>query len=368
MKWASHHLIADRLYDELIHPEFQKYHETLRNGSIYPDKQKQKRPHHYDCEDDIEEHIRKARSLRLNDQPEKAIFNLGVALHYIQDKWTAVDGSHPRHEDYEELLTKSQILPLDSDLSTYFPVLSMGAFEEYEWLHNNISKTPPYHEHILHIIEQPKPFESNAILDLNTAYRLSYRATEIVLQPKKNSKAETLIMELADRTQKLVNMKDNEEREKLRNLRSKCDNLRNEKGVFNSIRRIYTELVLGRAEQAYKKKEHLNKILAYYTNQYNEISSMYSDWYLVSPLPCVQTQEENQPVFDSAKKIQQMKSYSVEKIRQKYPNAYRTWTKREDKELIDEYKRGIKINEIAEIHGRKRGAITSRLKKHGIIN
>ena len=56
-----------------------------------------------------------------------------------------------------------------------------------------------------------------------------------------------------------------------------------------------------------------------------------------------------------------------EKIRQVFPKAYKKWTKDEDNELIGEYKKGMKIKEIAETHQRKKGAIHSRLKKLGLV-
>lgn len=43
------------------------------------------------------------------------------------------------------------------------------------------------------------------------------------------------------------------------------------------------------------------------------------------------------------------------------------WSEEEDKQLDDEYNTGMKISEIAKLHSRTRGAITARLKKHGLI-
>lgn len=41
------------------------------------------------------------------------------------------------------------------------------------------------------------------------------------------------------------------------------------------------------------------------------------------------------------------------------------WTEEEDKQLDEEYESGMKISEIAKVHGRTNGAICARLKKHG---
>ncbi len=61
-------------------------------------------------------------------------------------------------------------------------------------------------------------------------------------------------------------------------------------------------------------------------------------------------------------------AYSVEEIRGKYPNAYKSWSEEEDLMLSKHYKSGKNIKEIAECLGREKGAISSRLKKLGLIN
>ena len=62
------------------------------------------------------------------------------------------------------------------------------------------------------------------------------------------------------------------------------------------------------------------------------------------------------------------KAYSVEKIREKYPNAYKSWSEDEDGMLSEYYRSGKKVKEISECLGRKKGAISSRLKKLGLIS
>ena len=57
------------------------------------------------------------------------------------------------------------------------------------------------------------------------------------------------------------------------------------------------------------------------------------------------------------------KSYSVEKIREIYPNAYKPWKEEEDKKLLQFKLTGKPVGEIAIMMGRKKGAINSRLEK-----
>lgn len=63
---------------------------------------------------------------------------------------------------------------------------------------------------------------------------------------------------------------------------------------------------------------------------------------------------------------EQAKSYSVEEIRRDYPRAYEKWTPEEDKALVERYKEGVTISQLARVHQRKLGAIHSRLRKLGL--
>ena len=49
-------------------------------------------------------------------------------------------------------------------------------------------------------------------------------------------------------------------------------------------------------------------------------------------------------------------------------NAGKPWSQEEDNALREEYQQGLKTSEIAKIHNRSRGAITSRLVRIGEAN
>jgi ASC-1-like (ASCH) protein len=63
------------------------------------------------------------------------------------------------------------------------------------------------------------------------------------------------------------------------------------------------------------------------------------------------------------KKTTQKKDYSVEKIRAKYPNAYKPWTKEVDEKLELLFCEGKSISELSKIFKRNEGAINSRIEK-----
>jgi uncharacterized protein (DUF433 family) len=58
---------------------------------------------------------------------------------------------------------------------------------------------------------------------------------------------------------------------------------------------------------------------------------------------------------------------SLDKVREKHPRAFAPWTTREDNELVEMFKRGGKVEEIARRHRRRPGAIRARLQKLGLM-
>ena len=66
--------------------------------------------------------------------------------------------------------------------------------------------------------------------------------------------------------------------------------------------------------------------------------------------------------------IPQPKKFSVilESQRAKYANAYKPWTSEDDLKFETLRLEGKSVTELAEIFGRNKGAICSRLKKFGL--
>ena len=58
----------------------------------------------------------------------------------------------------------------------------------------------------------------------------------------------------------------------------------------------------------------------------------------------------------------------MNKIHQKYKNAYNPWEKEEEKELLHLFNEGKTSSEIAEILKRQPSSINARLRKLGKIN
>jgi hypothetical protein len=289
----SHYAIAEQIIMDLVKPKFPripKYKKALRDGSVYPNTLESDISHHNFRDKDIKELIEQARKHKLENNTEKAIFTLGIALHYIQDRWTSLYKSHEKHDMYEKLITQSTILPRSADLSIYYPVLSENflhvetlVFEEFEDFSFDYDLTQA--EKVIEKALQRKPSESSAFLDLNLAYRISYIVARIVLQPIKNPTLEEMIKKLHAKYQMEISDNDNEVRRKLETIHQEYEIKQNKKGIQVFIPRFFSKLKFERALNSYNKQEHLKELFKKYQKEYDEMASPYRYWYFVDQPP-----------------------------------------------------------------------------------
>ncbi len=76
--------------------------------------------------------------------------------------------------------------------------------------------------------------------------------------------------------------------------------------------------------------------------------------------------EEKEKIETKDKTIFNRAEYNRSKKR--LDGAGASWSEEEDRQLDEEYKSGMKISEIAQIHDRTSGGIRARLKRHGLID
>jgi hypothetical protein len=72
--------------------------------------------------------------------------------------------------------------------------------------------------------------------------------------------------------------------------------------------------------------------------------------------------------LDQVLSIQTAGAGMVSRLRQEHPNAYRRWTAESEQEVVEAYKRGDSLADIAEAAGRRLGGIRSRLVALGVID
>jgi hypothetical protein len=168
----------------------------LEAGSVNPDIW-ENFPHHEKRGLDIIENLIRARILFLRNDDE-CYHLLGVALHYIQDRWTLRPRLKDKHTLWEMSIhladilddskfegeMKSIILPIKA-VEAYLTFLQKlrGGFEEIEerevegitfhWTSGNVV--------FLALLNRPTTW-SNPIIDLNFAYRISREVACLVLE------------------------------------------------------------------------------------------------------------------------------------------------------------------------------------------
>jgi hypothetical protein len=81
----------------------------LRQGSVVPDDWRDF-PHHYGKDSAIRSRIVKSRKALLEDRKDEACYHLGVAFHYLADRWTLMTGSDERHASWEQLIEDSSFV------------------------------------------------------------------------------------------------------------------------------------------------------------------------------------------------------------------------------------------------------------------
>lgn len=126
---------------------------------------------------------------------------------------------------------------------------------------------------------------------------------------------------------------------------------------FNEMALKVNQEVL-KSDQSFKRKsKQIEKELERTSSK--KISEKQKDF-----LKSVQEKKKNESRGkDKNKSDSENKAYSVEKIRKKHPSAYKKWNDQEEKTLIEHYKNGKNIQNLAQIMDRTKGSIRSRLNK-----
>ena len=116
MLWKTHKRITKEVMKSLDIYLTREELSTLMEAAITPDKW-QDWPHHYGKTDKIMEYVVKARKSFLQDTKLLTYYNLGIALHYIQDSYTTYPSQiRDEHNDWEQLIE-------DSEIATSFEII-----------------------------------------------------------------------------------------------------------------------------------------------------------------------------------------------------------------------------------------------------
>jgi len=261
----THRRIAERLAAELGLSPRQAAH--LIKGSLAPDFWKDF-PHHHGKRRQIERGVLEARRRFLGGDEAGALFALGVALHYIQDAWVSLPGSHPAHDQYEREIANMPFVSFEEAMCL---TSHRGGTEEITSLIDYPANLTG--RQTIRIATLQSPGFGSPLLDLNFAYYVSLAVALSVCGPRQSQELQDFLLRLRDEySAKMC--------EAERSLARRILELRADRpGGF--ARKLVRRVNLWLNERRYRRRSHLLKVQKEYCAEAEAAARDYEDWFLV---------------------------------------------------------------------------------------
>ncbi|MES2023402.1 MAG: PIF1 family DEAD/DEAH box helicase [Patescibacteria group bacterium] len=154
--------------------------------------------------------------------------------------------------------------------------------------------------------------------------------------------------------------------------------------ALSRVRRLSGLYLLGINERAFKvhpeilekdiffKEQSAEAVKVFGKLSESELQKMHDNFVLASggEVKIEYKREEQMRAPSTARALDNSESSPVkpfEKIREQHPNAYRPWDKIQDEELEKLFSEGVPTADLMKKFGRKKGGITARLEKLGLV-
>jgi len=310
MLLSTHKRIAERIATELK----LDLHETASfiKGIVRPDYWKDY-PHHYGKEDKIRRYILDARRLYLEGKTLDSLYNLGIALHYIQDRWVSLPGWHIQHGVYEDEIDRMPFVDdvteiiKDIDISVFWkdsPLAKMNPEKFHEILEDSrkryfaIIERLTRFEHLcrnrfdrldgktvesmtlsIALLERPKL--GSPIHDFNLAYKVSLLVALSVYMPKISQSLQETLTKLKEEYQKKLEEAEASLARELTNLQRRIDELERKKSFKNKLRKLACKVRMWFKRKEYENRDHLRRVRNAYYREVASLIRMYENWYKV---------------------------------------------------------------------------------------
>jgi len=292
MLWKTHIRIANEILFRLRLPKSSPEANQLREGSIAPDKWKNY-PHHEGKSEEIKNRLLTSRKHYLKNNLNKAYFELGVALHYIQDGFTTLTSRSKHHSRWEQQIEQSYF---SNDLRYIVNKAFKHNFDrkqEYYRYIKALSNDVNGRDDTLRIASMQGPGISHwqtrrygkPYVDLNFALRASYIIAKSVLSSKYNPDLQKKLYENEKDYQRKLRETETQTSKELVTLINRYNilNSKENEGIFQSfMNKIHTwtiKVKINRNLDRYERKEHLRKVSNEYQSVVNRITSAHSGWY-----------------------------------------------------------------------------------------
>ena len=277
--------------------------DCLIKGLIKPDYWRDF-PHHYGKERHIRKYIIEARMAYLEDNATEALFNLGVALHYIQDAWVMIPGWQMEHGWYEEEIDRA---PLEVDLkkmvavnllnklwrNSHFHILEdckrqyfkiVKRLAEFERLFRRGFKGYDgdfIEEATLNIATLKRPSLGSPFHDFNFACRISLLVALSIFLPKTSRDLQNMLSQLRKEYKKEMIEAEKALAEKLIELKKRRDKLKQIGGIINIFRKTICDINIWINKSRYENQSHLLKVQNAYYERAELLAHRYENWYIV---------------------------------------------------------------------------------------
>lgn len=298
MLWQTHIRIANRVLRELGIAESSAEASSLRAGSVEPDKW-QDYPHHHGKSETIREYIMRARESFLNEDLPDAYFNLGVALHYVQDSYTSLTSRSERHHKWEQQIEHSRFVDNLHELVEWAFRNREDRMEEYMERLEFLSEEIEGEEDTLELATLPPPGLSiwqgqiwgRPNIDLNFAFRASLLIAKSVLNSRENPKLQAELKHvLAEYEATLAERESSFAKEIVESIRKRdeLEGKRKANGILQAFRNFYWVFSLKihsrrleRKINDYRQQKHLKAVAKRYYSSAETIIAPHKDWYKI---------------------------------------------------------------------------------------
>lgn len=296
---STHIKIAQLIGSELKLPREAIF--VLELGSVAPDEWEDF-PHHVASELRTKRYIMEARRYFVNGQKLESLNALGIAFHYIQDRWVTVSSENTReHIDWERKIDSANIIPLEQVAAglANLTTTTLGIFGIYdqitlnEYLHllavctrylnhviNNFQNLDGQiiKEEIFHLIDYPHPSIGTPFLDVNFSHVICLLVALTVFLPEINP----LAQEKVEKIRKEYQIKLKEIFEKKTAKMNELTNRRNmlKRGpVWDKVKSAFYSLKIKIEENKWNRI--VEEVRKEYYIKANEETKPFTEWYKI---------------------------------------------------------------------------------------
>ena len=301
MIWETHRNLSLEALERIGVRLSPNERDSLLKGVVAPDEWKMSNPndrtsHHYGRASEIGEYLHLARTFYLNDDLINTYFNLGIALHFIQDSYVSYPSflSKEKHDSWEQGIDRCYISPDFSE--SIKKINNRSEAERCAWVAKDLLNEvygPMDTIRIATIFSHPKTNDTiaNPVVDLNLAYRASYTVAKSILSPKNSVPLDTQINDIYKNYENILWQEEERVSEQFiksfeqRNVLQKS--LIDGKGLVVKFKNWLTgrkirslELQLASNYHDYFDKGHLKRVARNFKNEVTKVTTNFAGWYI----------------------------------------------------------------------------------------